>query len=156
MGLESGAQITLDDATRRARTPDPRKIDVVFPSQATDDGRGPHPSARGPLRGRRAAFLVLGRLALAARWRLLALADDHGYRLAHRHSVALACDDLLEDAGVLGSELHGRLVGLDLGQDISDLYRVALAFQPRAEGSCLHRIAHLGHDHLGHLYFSSR
>src|SRR5450755_831079 len=64
MGLESGAQITLDDATRRAGTPDPRKIDVVFPSQATDDGRGPHPSARGPLRGRRAAFLVLGRLAL--------------------------------------------------------------------------------------------
>ena len=99
---------------------------------------------------------VLGLLGLAARWCLLALADDHGYRLAHRHSVALAGDDLLEDAGVLGGELHRRLVGLDLGQDISDLHLVTLAFQPGAEGSRLHRIPHLGHDHLGHLYLSSR
>ena len=61
-----------------------------------------------------------------------------------------------EDAGVLGGELHRRLVGLDFGQDISDLHHVALAFQPRAEGSRLHRIAHLGHDHLGHGHPSFR
>jgi len=58
---------------------------------------------------------VLGLLGLPARRRLLAFADDHGYRLADRHIVALAGDDLLEDAGVLGGQLHRRLVGLDLG-----------------------------------------
>src|ERR1017187_3326325 len=104
IGLESGAQIALHDATRRAGTPDPRKIDVVFPSQATDDGRGPHPSVRGPLHGRRAAFLVLGRLVFLLLGRFDLRRGCRG-RLIH----AIATRTVL---GLLGLAARWRLLAL--------------------------------------------
>ena len=48
-------------------------------------------------------------------------------------------------AGVVGLELHQRLVGLDLGQHVALAERVALVHQPAADGALLHGVGEPGH-----------
>src|SRR5215207_8113373 len=81
---------------------------------------------------------------------LLTLALDKGYRLAYRYVFALTCNKLGEGTRVLGLNLHGGLVGLDLGYRVSLGDLVALAHEPLDEGTLLHSVAHLGHYHFRH------
>src|SRR5262249_35889852 len=56
--------------------------------------------------------------------------------------------DLAERAVVDRLDLHGRLVGLDLGDDVARLDLVALALDPLGEVPLLHRGRQRGHQHL--------
>ena len=68
---------------------------------------------------------------------VLALARDHADDIVDRHiGGAFRHDDLGEHAFIDGFDFHGRLVGLDLGDHIAGLDRVALLLQPAAKG-CL-------------------
>ena len=55
---------------------------------------------------------------------------------------------LAERALVDGLDLHGRLVGLDLGDDVAGLDRVAFLLQPFGELALLHRRRERGHQNL--------
>src|SRR6266542_4220258 len=52
-------------------------------------------------------------------------------------------------AGAEGLELHIRLVGLDLGDDVTALDRVALLLDPLDDLAGLHGLGELGHQDLG-------
>jgi hypothetical protein len=106
-----------------------------------DGGRGGGRRAAEPL-----AFLAgcgmaadgrLGCGAGAARGaaaRFLALGGDDGDRRVDLHVLgAVGDEDLAEDALVDRLDLHGRLVGLDLGDDVAGLDRVAFLLQPFGE-----------------------
>ena len=48
-----------------------------------------------------------------------------------------------------GFHFHGRLVGLDLGDDVAGLDRVALFLEPLGEVALLHRRRQRGHENIG-------
>jgi hypothetical protein len=87
---------------------------------------------------------------------LFTLAQDHGYRFADGHALALLDNDLVERAGVLGLDLHRGLIGFDFGYRLTLFDLVALALEPLEKGALLHRVTHLGHDHFRHYYTTSR
>ena len=84
--------------------------------------------------------------------RILALAGDQRDELVHRHvGRAFRHHDLGEDAFVDGLDFHGRLVGLDLGDHVAGLDRVALLLQPLGEVALLHGGRQGGHQDIdGH------
>ena len=60
-------------------------------------------------------------------------------------------EDLEEHAVVVGAQLHQRLVGLDLGQDVAVLEGVALLDDPARDRAALHRVGQAGHhEFVGH------
>ena len=83
---------------------------------------------------------------------LLALAQDHRDRRVDRHVLGAFGDQNLADRALVDRlDLHGRLVGLDLGDYVAGLDRVALALEPLGEIALLHRGRQRGHQHFnGH------
>ena len=68
----------------------------------------------------------------------------------HRHMLgALGDQDLAELAVIDGFHLHGRLVGLDLGDDVAGAHRIALAHQPFDELPLLHGGRERRHENFG-------
>ncbi|MGY4504782.1 hypothetical protein ACVWYH_008739 [Bradyrhizobium sp. GM24.11] len=61
---------------------------------------------------------------------------------------ALGDQDLAECALIGRLDLHGGLVGLDLGDYVAGLDRLALFFQPFGEVALFHRGRQRGHQHL--------
>jgi hypothetical protein len=57
----------------------------------------------------------------------------------------LPVEDLRDRAFVDRFELHRRLVGLDLGEDVAGLHLIAFLDQPFGERALLHRGAEGGH-----------
>src|SRR5262249_5537292 len=64
-------------------------------------------------------------------------------------------EDLSERAFVGGLDLHGRLVGLDLGDDVAGLDRIALLLHPFGEVALLHRGRQCWHQDLDRHEFTS-
>ena len=63
----------------------------------------------------------------------------------------IADQDAKQRAVGIGLELHRRLVGLDLRQDVALLEGVARLLQPAGDGALLHRVAEARHRELfGH------
>src|SRR5699024_11674828 len=56
-----------------------------------------------------------------------------------------------DDAGVIGLEIHGRLVGLDLTADIALRDFVADLDVPPRDSAFLHRVGQARHEYVGHL-----
>ena len=83
---------------------------------------------------------------------LLALAQDHRDRRVDRNvRGAFRNQNLAERALVDRFDLHGRFVGLDLGDDVAGLDRVALVLEPLGEVALLHCGRQRGHQHFnGH------
>ena len=102
-------------------------------------GARPPAAARAPRRSARRALaspLALRRGAALGveRALVLALLEQQGDRLVDLHALGAAGDqDLAERALVDRLDLHGRLVGLDLGDDVAGLDRVALVLEPLGE-----------------------
>ncbi len=87
------------------------------------------------------------RAAVLQRGGVLAFGQDHGDRRVDRDVVgAFRHQDLAERAFVDRLDLHGRLVGLDLGDDVAGLDRVALLLEPLGEVALLHRRRERGHQ----------
>src|SRR5262249_21213889 len=76
---------------------------------------------------------------------VFARAAEDRHRLAELHLSARGDEELQERALVEGAELHRRLVGLDLGEEIVDVDCVALFLVPRGEDALLHRRRQLRH-----------
>src|SRR5215210_2614725 len=177
--LQRLPDVALDDTPLGPRALYPREVQVVLARQAPDYRGGAHLTvgaaaavAGGSLLARLGLLLGLGSglslglaalvgafslffgfgLAAAVAFRhLLSFTLDKCYRLANRDVLAFFGDELGQGTRVLGLELHADLVGLDLGYRVAlgDLF--ALALEPLEEGALLHRVAHLGHYHLGQL-----
>ena len=70
---------------------------------------------------------------------ILAIFQEHADHLVDRHVLgALADHDLAEHALVHRLDLHGGLVGLDLGDHIAGAHRVALLLEPGRKGAFGH------------------
>ena len=96
-----------------------------------------------------AAFCCCAGLAASDRGLVLALAQDHRDRRVDRDvGGAFRDQDLAERALVDRLDLHGRLVGLDLGDHVAGLDLVALALEPLGEVALLHRGRQRGHQHF--------
>ena len=113
------------------------------------------------LRRPAAAAAALRRLSAARprRWRrrrgrlhVLAVAGQHRDDVVDRHVLrAFRHQDLRDRALVDRLDLHGRLVGLDLGDDVAGLDLVAFLLQPLGEVALLHRGRQRGHQDVdGH------
>ena len=98
--------------------------------------------------GRRLGRLFLDRRRLAVLHRFAGLADER-HQLRDRHRGARGHDLLEQRAARAGHQLHHRLVGLDLGQDVAHRHRVALALLPLDQAPLLHRGRERLHDDLG-------
>ena len=70
---------------------------------------------------------------------------DDGDWLTDRHGGALFYEYRLQYAGGVGLEFHHRLVGLDLGDRLTQLDVGAFVLEPPNDGAFLHIVAHLGH-----------
>ena len=87
--------------------------------------------------------------AVLERGFVLALGEDHGDRRIDRDIVgAFRHQNFAERAVVDRLDLHGRLVGLDLGDDIAGLDGVALLLEPLGEVALLHGRRQRGHEDL--------
>ena len=86
-----------------------------------------------------------------------ALAGEDRDRRADLHPVGAFGDQDLGDLALVDRlELHRRLVGLDLGEDVARLHLVALLDQPFGERALLHRRGKRGHlEFDGHRAVSS-
>src|SRR5699024_307045 len=56
-----------------------------------------------------------------------------------------------DDAGVIGLEVHGRFVGLDLTEDVALRDFVADLDVPPGDDAFLHRVGQARHEYVGHL-----
>src|SRR4029078_3739029 len=78
------------------------------------------------------------------------LAHDRD-RCAEGGRLAVVHDDAKDGAVVVGLELHRRLVGLDLGDDVALAEAFARALQQAADAALLHGVGEAGHGQLlGH------
>ena len=117
----------------------------------------PWPAARARALFRRLRSLSLAgwrRLSLSRRGRgaarILAFARDQRDRRADLHPVAAFGDQDLRDRALVDRlELHRRLVGLDLGEDVARFDRVAFLDQPFGQRPLLHRRGQSGHLEFG-------
>src|SRR5699024_4541274 len=122
--------VDADDPASRARPLDLAGVDIVLVCHLPRQRRDPHSSAVG-LFGR-VGFLTGSRLArvfgFLAFFRLIAVAgvaavvgilaeDRDAFADGDRRSFL--DQEAADDAGVIGLEIHGRLVGLDLTEDIA-------------------------------------
>ena len=83
---------------------------------------------------------------------VLAFTGQHCDHVIDRDVLrALGDQDLGDRALVDGLDLHGRLVGLDLGDDVAGFDLVAFLLQPLGEVALLHRWRKSGHQDVdGH------
>src|SRR5579864_127921 len=83
---------------------------------------------------------------------VLAFLRHYGDELVDRHVIgAFRHHDLGHDAVIDGFVFHGRLVGLDLGDDVAGLDRVAFLLEPLGEIALLHRGRQRRHEDVdGH------
>ena len=80
---------------------------------------------------------------------VLAFGQDHRDRRVDGDVVGTFGDEnLAERALVDRLDLHGGLVGLDLGDDVAGFDRVALLLVPLGEVALLHRGRQRGHQHF--------
>ncbi len=106
--------------------------------------RRSRPGGRCRCRGRR----------LIERGPVLAFGEQEGDRRVDRDPLrAFRDQDATEDAVVDRLDLHGRLVGLDLGQHVAGGHGVALALQPLGEVALGHGRRQRGHQDLGRHVF---
>src|SRR6185369_2790387 len=68
---------------------------------------------------------------------------------AHRSRRALGDQALPQDAVAPGDEFHDRLVGLDFGEYVTRLHRIAFILEPLRQTTFLHRRAQRLHEHFG-------
>jgi hypothetical protein len=81
---------------------------------------------------------------------VLALAREDRDPGVHRHIVGVVRhQNLGQNALIDRLDLHGGLIGLDLGQDIAWLHLLALGLQPLGELALLHRGREGGHQDVG-------
>ena len=85
----------------------------------------------------------------AARGRFFTGRKQQGDLLADRHFLALSHIGLGQNAIVERLHFHGRLVRLDLGQDVAGHDFVARLLAPFDEGPLGHGVAQLGHFNVG-------
>ena len=79
------------------------------------------------------------------------LGADHDEELAHRHDVALFGEDAAHHAGRRRRHLDGRLVGLDLDQQVVLGHLLAGGHEPADDLALGHPLAQVGHAELvGH------
>ena len=101
----------------------------------------------GRLRLRRGGASLAG--AGGGRLHVLALAGQHRDHLVDRHvGGAFRHHDLGDGALVDRLDLHRRLVGLDLGDDVAGLDRVAFLLQPLGKVALLHRGRQRRHENV--------
>src|SRR5919201_1940482 len=81
--------------------------------------------------------------------RAVARPDDRD-RLADRDGVPLLDQEPLQHPLLEGLQLHGGLVGLDLGQHVAAVDLVARLLQPGGQGALLHGVGQARHGDLGH------
>jgi hypothetical protein len=96
--------------------------------------------------------LGLGRRRAGARDQrrdVLVRVRDHADQAADRRLAARGHQDLAQHAGAERLHLHVGLVGLDLGEHVADLDRVAFVLAPLDDGALLHRRRQLGQHDLG-------
>ena len=94
---------------------------------------------------------VAGRDARATRRPNLALPEQPRDGCVDLHVFrAFSDQDGVDDAFVDGLDLHGRLVGLDLGDDVAGLHRIAGLDQPFGERALLHGRRQRRHEDVGH------
>jgi hypothetical protein len=88
---------------------------------------------------------------------ILAIGDQHRDRRIHLHALrARRHEDLAEPAFIHRFDLHGRLICLDLGNDIARRDFVAFRFQPFGELAFLHGRRQRRHQDLhGHCLYCS-
>ena len=104
------------------------------------------PPGPDPVRPARSTPFCSARRRASGRLGALAFAGDEGDDRADLHLVgAFGNEDLRDRAFVDRLELHGRLVGLDLGEQISGGDGVAFLDQPFGERALLHRRRQSGH-----------
>ncbi len=103
----------------------------------------PRPPPSGSPSARPLPAVLLGDLL-----RVLALLRQHQHPLAQRDLVAVGVVEERDDPVVVRLHRHRRLVGLDLGQGVPFLDRVADLDQPLDDHPALHRRAELGHRHF--------
>jgi hypothetical protein len=115
------------------------------------------------LRRRRgfSSLLLCGRSARLDIRSALAVVQDHGDRGVHRHiGGAFRHQDLAERAFVDRLDLHGGLVGLDLGDHVAGFHLVALGLHPFGKVALLHGGRKRGHQYVDRhclcLYFAKR
>jgi hypothetical protein len=93
-----------------------------------------------------------GRRRLGEIGSILAVGEDHGDRRVDGYVGRAFRDQDLAERTLIGRlDFHRRLVGLDLGDDIAGLDRLAFLFQPFGEVALLHRGRQRRHQNLnGH------
>ena len=126
-----------------------RRSALSFGCAASARLRAPVRRLGAPVAGvPRLAAAADGLPSLSARL-VLALGKDHRDRRIDRDVVgAFRHQDFAERAFVDGLDFHGRLVGLDLGDDVAGFDRVAFLLQPLGEVALLHRGRQRGHQHF--------
>ena len=80
---------------------------------------------------------------------MMAVTDD-GDQLADGDCRAFGDEEPLEDAFVVGFQLHRGLVGLDLGEHVALADGIALFLEPLAEHALRHGVRQAGHEYVGH------
>jgi hypothetical protein len=115
-------------------------------------GRCLHDGGSGDLGGCRRSRCGGGRCRLGSgcRTRRFVFAAQDGDRRVDGDILGPGFDqDLFQDAFVDGFHFHGRLVGLDLSQDVAGLYGIAGALQPFGQLALGHGGRQGGHQNLG-------
>jgi len=83
------------------------------------------------------------------RLHILAFLRQHGDELIDRHVIgALRHDDLGQRAVLDGFVFHRRLVGLDLGDHVAGLDRIALFLEPLRKVALFHCGRQRGHQDI--------
>ena len=161
----------MDDAAPRAAAADRGEIEPRLQGHAPGEGGGFdlgmnfRRSRDGDRRGGvRFTFGRRGRMSVGTDrsdgLRGGRLLDDGGARGAHlvqdrqdRTDLDLLRasrrHDLEQTAGRGGFQVHRRLVGLDLGDDLAGLYGIALTLPPGDDGALGHRVDEARHADLG-------
>ena len=82
---------------------------------------------------------------------ILPLLANHRNRSTNRYDGILSYQMFEDNAGRLGFDFHGGLIGFDLGQDLTLLDCIALCLHPPNQQSLGHIETQLGHvDYSGH------
>jgi hypothetical protein len=166
--------IGLDDPAMRAGACDLCQIQPLFRRDAPRQRRGEDPvpgcryrccgggSSRSRCRGWSSGLVGRrGRRGRGRRWcgadgrGVLALLEQHCDHFVDLYDAlgAVGDHDLAERAFIDRLDLHGRLVGLDLGDDVAGGDGIALGLQPFGQFALFHGRGKRGHQDVdGHVF----